>query len=364
VNRTIYILKRLALGVPVLIFGLTMSWLIIDLSPLDPVLNILGRDAKPSDIRRLEVALNLRYPGGGEIPLWDRYFRTMADILTLEFGQSWTIQTGTPTLDLIAARMPATIWLGFWSVAIALLIGVPVGLYAGLRSNTWGDYVASAGGIVWRAMPNFWLAVMISGLLTAGGALSWYRTLPPKTDVVGTPNVLGEMAAGGVALFAGIPVLELFWIPIPDLWAILASFKWILPAALVLGSSSMGNEVRIGRTAVLESINAKYIETARAKGLKGRTIVGKHVGRNAMIPLLPVIMGEFYLLIGGSVIVETVFSINGLGNLFLSALFGPDIPVVMALLFIFIIIQILFNITQDILYTIIDPRITLEERNG
>jgi peptide/nickel transport system permease protein len=123
----------------------------------------------------------------------------------------------------------------------------------------------------------------------------------------------------------------------------------------------MGNEIRIGRTAVLESLNSKYIETAKAKGLSARRIIIKHVGRNAIVPLLPVIMGEFYLLIGGSVLVEQVFSINGLGNLFFRAVLGPDIPVVMTLVFVFIIIQVLFNITQDLLYTVVDPRITLED---
>jgi peptide/nickel transport system permease protein len=123
----------------------------------------------------------------------------------------------------------------------------------------------------------------------------------------------------------------------------------------------MGNEIRIGRTAVLESLNSKYIETAKAKGLSARRIIIKHVGRNAIVPLLPVIMGEFYLLIGGSVLVEQVFSINGLGNLFFRAILGPDIPVVMTLIFVFIIIQILFNIVQDLLYTVVDPRITLED---
>ncbi len=362
-NRGIYVLKRLALGVPVLVFGLSMAFLVLELSPIDPVLEILGRDAKPSDVRRLEIALNLRYENGQVVPLWDRYLQTMTDLLTLDFGQSWTVQRGTSVLDLIGNRMSATLWLGFWSVFIALAVGIPVGLYAGLRANTWGDYVASAGGILWRAMPNFWLAVMLAGLITAGGALDWYRGFLVKTDVVGTPDALGHMFSG-IPIFEGIPFLELIWIPIPNVWPMLAAFKWILPAALVLGSASMGNEVRIGRTAVLESLNSKYIETARAKGLRSRTIIGKHVGRNAMIPLLPIIMGEFYLLIGGSVIVEKVFSINGVGNLFIQAVTGTDIPVVLALVFFFIIIQILFNITQDLLYTYIDPRITLDERGG
>ena len=112
---------------------------------------------------------------------------------------------------------------------------------------------------------------------------------------------------------------------------------------------------------MLESIKSRYVGTARAKGVSPRRIIAKHVGRNAIIPLLPVVMGEFYLLIGGSVLVESVFGINGLGNLFFSAVLGPDIPLVMALVFIFIVIQILFNISQDLLYTYIDPRISLGE---
>ena len=378
-NRALYVLKRLALGVPVLLFGLTMTFLILELSPIDPVLQILGQRAKPSDIRRLEIALNIRYPTGEIVPLWDRYLRTMWELLTLEFGQSWSIQRPTPAMDLIFARIPATIWLGFWSVVIALGVGVPLGLFAGLRANTWSDYFASAGGIIWRAMPNFWLAVILSGLITAGGWLDWYRDWLIPTDVVGTPQSLGLLANGGVqipslpdapdALWA-LPwnvldgTLEFLWIPFPDLYQMAAAFKWVLPAALVLGSASMGNEVRIGRTAVLESINSKYIDTARAKGLTSWRIITKHVGRNAVLPLLPVIMGEFYLLIGGSVIVETVFSINGIGNLFLRAVTTTDIPVVMALVFVFILIQLVFNIVQDLLYTYIDPRITLEDQTG
>jgi peptide/nickel transport system permease protein len=156
-------------------------------------------------------------------------------------------------------------------------------------------------------------------------------------------------------------VLGLLVVPVPNLRNMLVAFKWILPAALVLGSASMGNEIRIGRTAVLENRNAKYVETAKAKGLSARRVVVKHIGRNAVIPLLPVIMGEFYLLVGGAVLVERVFAINGLGNLFLRAMLNADVPVVMALVFVFVVIQVLFNITQDLLYTFIDPRITLEE---
>jgi peptide/nickel transport system permease protein len=295
------------------------------------------------------------------VPLWAQYKKFMFRMITLNFGDSWVIQRNVPVTDVILSRMPATIWLGIWSVLIAIGVGVPVGLWGGLNANTWMDYSASLGGIVWRAMPNFWLAVILASAISAGGPLEWYRDFLIPTKVIGTPDALNHLVWGiDLAFLDGIPVLEMLWIPVPDLYNMAAAFKWILPAALVLGSASMGNEVRIGRTAVIESMNAKYIETAKAKGVPMRRVIWKHVGRNAVIPLLPVIMGEFYLLIGGSVIVELVFSINGLGNLFLRSALSADIPVLMALTFIFIIIMVVFNITQDLLYTYIDPRITLE----
>jgi len=358
-RRLIYLFKRLLLGVPVVVFGVTTSFVILYVGPLDPVLSILGQDATPADARRLRLQLGLIYPNGQPVPLWDQYFMVVSDLVTFDFGQSWSINRGVSVTEVITGRLPATLWLGWWSVVIALLFGIPIGLYAGLRANTLRDYFASGGGIVWRAMPNFWLAVMISGVLSAGGALSWYPDFITETPVVGTPGSVRNLFTVHDP-FGGVPVLDVLVVPVPNIFEMGVAFKWILPAALVLGSASMGNEIRIGRTAVLESINSKYVETAKAKGLSTRTIIAKHVGRNAVVPLLPVIMGEFYLLIGGALLVEKVFAINGLGNLFFRAVLDADIPVVMALVYIFVLIQVLFNITQDLLYTFIDPRIALD----
>jgi peptide/nickel transport system permease protein len=344
------------MGVPVVLFGLTMTFLILYLGPLDPVSAILGMKADPATARTVAIDLGLRYADGSVVPLWDQYLKFMTKTLTLDFGESWVVARNTPVTDLIVNRMPATLWLGFWSVVVALGIGIPLGVYAGLRANSLTDYAISAGGISWRAMPNFWLAVMLTGLLSAGGLLSFYRNFGPNTTVIGTPDSLDHLFSG-VDLFGGVPVLEALWIPIPNPVPMVYALKWVLPAALVLGSSSMANEIRIGRTAFLENLNSKYVETARAKGVPERRIVWKHVGRNASIPLLPVIMGEFYLLIGGSVLVEEIFGINGLGSLFLSATFGVDIPLIGAIAFIFIVILVVFNTLQDLAYTFLDPRI-------
>jgi peptide/nickel transport system permease protein len=359
-NRLSYLVRRVAFGVPVVVFGLTVSFLVLYWGPLDPVTAILGKNAAPADVRRLRIALGYLTPAGEPVPLWRQYLATMADLFALEFGDSWVIQRNTPVTTVIAGRLPATLWLGWWSVVIALVLGIPIGLLAGLKANTWGDYLASGGGIVWRAMPNFWLAVIVAGSLSAGGVLSWYRGFLVETDVVGTPDAVSQLVSLADP-FGTMPLLGAVLVPVPNVGNVVVAFKWILPAALVLGSASMGNEIRIGRTAMLENLNAKYVETAKAKGLSSRRVVVKHIGRNAVIPLLPVIMGEFYLLVGGAVLVERVFAINGLGNLFLRAVLNADIPVVMALVFVFVVIQVLFNITQDLLYTFIDPRISLDE---
>jgi len=305
------------------------------------------------------MELNYIDAAGNPVPLWEQYFGVVSDLFTLDFGESWTIQRETPVTELIINRMPATLWLGFWSVIIALGAGVPLGLYAGLRANTLRDYTASGFGIVWRAMPNFWLAVIISGLITAGGALEFYRTAIVETPVSGTPDALNNLFTT-VDIFAGVPYLSCCSFRCPISVRCSSRSSGYCPPRSFSGRHRWVTRSESDGPQCSRASNSKYVETDReGEGLSPRRIIVKHVGRNAVIPLLPVIMGEFYLLVGGSVLVEAVFGINGLGNLFFNAVLGPDIPLVMALVFIFIVIQILFNIGQDLLYTYIDPRISL-----
>jgi peptide/nickel transport system permease protein len=210
-----------------------------------------------------------------------------------------------------------------------------------MRSNTVADYVASMGGIVWRAMPNFWLAIMLLTLLSTPALLlgfDWQNWIVPLDAISGSPDM---SRLGSVEGF-------------------LAATKKVLPAALVLGSASMGNEMRIGRTAVLEVKNENYVDLAKAKGVSRRSLVWKHILRNALIPLVPIITSEAFLLIGGSVLVETVFSINGIGFLFFDAAVSGDLPLVGTLMYVFILMIVGINLIQDILYTVIDPRVGLE----
>jgi peptide/nickel transport system permease protein len=283
-------------------------------------------------------------------PLWEQYIDFMIGLYTFDLGQSWVVSPQQPAFDLILIFAPRTVWLGFWSVLIALFVGIPLGFYAGLNPNTLSDYFASFGGIVWRAMPNFWLGIILVGFLSIDGPLGgrWIE-FGVRTNVIGPPNLGFLSDPGALVASPGAALPELF-----------AAIKKIAPAALVLGSASMGNEMRIGRTAVLETINANYVETARAKGVPRRSIVWKHVFRNALIPLVPIITGEAFLLIGGSVIVETVFGINGLGYLFFQSIVQGDLPLTGSLMFVFILLLVIVNILQDFLYTLIDPRVGYE----
>lgn len=346
-SRWRYFIRRLVLAVPVVFFAMSLVFIVIRVGPRDPVAAALGQNQNPELAHRMRVQLGIINPDGSPVPLWDQYIEFMIDLVTLSFGQTWVINRGAGVLDLILARAPVTIWLGFWSVLIALLIGIPLGFYAGLRPNSMPDYFASFSGIVWRAMPNFWLAIILSRFLVnteglsydlIGVQISWTAFLV-ETNVIGTPD-LGNLG---------------------DPMALLAAIKWILPAAIVLGSASMGNEMRIGRTAVLETINSDYVETARAKGLGRRVIVWKHVFRNALIPLVPVISSEAFVLIGGSVLVEYVFALNGLGKLTFEAIRQGDLALAGALLFVFAIFLQVVNILQDLLYTVIDPRIGYDQ---
>ncbi len=352
-SRWRYLGKRLLLSLPVLLFGTTVSFVLVYASPLDPVSAILGNNYTP------EAAGSLRESLGLNRPLWEQYVDYIVGLWTLDLGNSWVIQRGTGAGELVWTYLPRTIWLGFWSVSIAVLVGIPLGFYAGLNPNTGGDYLASFGGIVWRAMPNFWLAVILVSVLSQSDTLvgfDWAAWLV-DTNVV-TPPTLDFLADPAGAVTSP----ETWWIDNSGgEGSFLAAFKQVLPAALVLGSASMGNEMRIGRTAVLEQRNAQYVETARAKGVPERSIVWKHVFRNAMIPLVPIIAGEAFLLVGGSVLVETVFAINGLGYLFYQASIQSDVPLLGVLVFIFSLLLVGLNIAQDLLYTLIDPRVGYED---
>ncbi len=340
------------MSIPVLWLGTSITWYVIFMGPIDPAANVLS-SANPQNKQLYQTA---REELGLNRPPLAHYVDWMTDLFMLDLGQTWLLYPGSNVNALVMDFLPRTLWLGFWSVVVAVFIGVPLGFYAGLNSNSLADYIASLSGIVWRAMPNFWLAVMLLSVLISseaitksliGVSISWDAFLIPIDAITGNPQ-LSYMHGNPLAFFTK---------PMETLTAI----KKILPAALVLGSASMGNEMRIGRTAVLETRSEKYIDLAKAKGVSNRALVWKHIFRNALVPLVPIITSEAFLLIGGSVLVESVFGIQGMGWLFFRAAIQGDLPLVGTLMFVFIVMMLVINIAQDLLYTLIDPRVGYEE---
>jgi peptide/nickel transport system permease protein len=341
-----YIGKRFLLAIPVVWLGTSFTWYAIFMGPIDPAAALIGQ-TDPASTGKYE---NIRTQLGLDQPPLQQYLDYMSDVLVFDLGQTWVVYSGSDVNTLILQFLPRTLWLGFWSVLIAVFVGVPLGFYAGTRSNTLADYLTSFSGISWRAMPNFWLAAVLLSVLISSEALigvEWESFGVQTGTITGNPG-LQYMAGNPLAL-------------VTEPGNTLAAIKRIAPAALVLGSASMGNEIRIGRTAVMEVKNEQYIEFAKAKGVSGRRLLGKHVLRNALVPLVPIITTEAFLLIGGSVLVEKVFGINGMGTLFLEAAINGDIPVLGSLMYIFILLLVGINFLQDVLYTFIDPRITLED---
>ncbi len=333
-SRAGYLLKRLGLSIPVLFVGASLTFAIFRFGPLDPAAAIVGEAA--TEQSRAEY-FRIREQLGLEQPAWEHYVEFMIEFFTLDLGESWVIAPGREVTDLLSIYLPRTLWLVFWAVLIPLFVGIPIGVYAGLRSNSLTDYALSVFGIVWRAMPNFWLAIILLAVLSQTDSLfgfDWNGFLV-ETSVTGTPDL---SALGS-----------------PD--GFVAATKQVLPAAIVLGSASMGSELRIARTAVLETITEDYVQTARANGVTRRSLVWKHVLRNALVPLVPTITNEAFLLIGGSVIVEVVFGINGIGWLFFQAALNGDLPLVTGLVFVFLLVVVAINIVQDLLYVLIDPRV-------
>ena len=338
-SRFQYFLRRLILSVPVLFLGASLTFVIFRFGPMDPAAVIAGETATEAGHAQY---MQIREQLGLEDPAIVHYQEYMFNFFTFNLGQSWVLAPGTSVVDLLFIYGPRTLWLVAWAVLIPIFIGIPMGVYAGLRSNTPADYGLSMFGIVWRAMPNFWLAVILLAFLSQSHALIGFdwNAFIVQTSVAGTPNLSELNTLTGFA----------------------TAFKQILPAAVVLGSASMGSEIRIARTAVLETINSKYVQTAKANGVRKHSLVGKHIFRNALIPLVPTITNEAFLLIGGSVIVEVVFGINGLGWLFFQAAINGDLPLVTALVFVFIVIIVIANLVQDLLYVLIDPRVGYEGR--
>lgn len=302
-----YVLKRLLLLIPV-VLGITfIIFVVLNLAPGDPAVQILGQDATAEALAAKRAELGL------DQPIIIQYIRYIAGVLQGDFGTSWL--SGYEVLPEFLHRIPYTILLGSLSMFVSVIIGIPLGIIAAIRQYHFVDYASLALALVLFSLPSFWFAMM------------------------------------GQILFC----LTLGWLPASGVGSLT---HFILPS-ITLGANILASQLRMTRTSMLDVIKQDYIRTARAKGADERRVVIHHVLRNGMLPVITQVGISFASCMGGSVVTETVFSIPGIGSLLINAVKGRDIPVVMGTLIFIAIFVGVINLIVDIIYAFIDPRVKL-----
>ena len=313
------ILRRLLSAVPVLLLVTLISASIMQLVPGDPALVIAGTNASDAEVQQVRRALGLDRSFGVRLLEW------YSGLLRGDLGQSLLLNRSVT--DAILERLPVTLALAGFALALTVAIGVPIGVIAALKANTVIDQAVLVVALIGVSVPNFWLGLM---LIVFFGV--WFDVLP----------------AGGYTPFADSP---LQWVR-----------SLILPG-ISLALLQIGLLARITRATMLEVLRQDYVRTARAKGLPLRMVVGQHALRNVMVPVVTVIGISFGLLLSGSVVIETVYSIPGMGRLLATAIFSRDYPVIQGGLLVTATVLVLLNLVVDLLYAVIDPRIKHDGRS-
>ena len=269
---------------------------------------------------------------GLDLPVWQQYFTFMANALKGDLGRSFV--HGVPAIELILARLPATVELVLLAMALAILVGVPLGLYAGLDPDSRPSRLIMAGTVLGFSLPNFWKGMMLILLFSV------VLGLLPTAGRGETVSVLGVQTS----LFTANGLKHL-----------------ILPA-LNLSIPNMALLTRLVAAGTSEAMGQDYVRYARAKGVRPRRIVGRHVLRNILIPVVTVVGIEFGSLVAFSTITETVFAWPGMGKLLIDSIINLDRPVVVAYLLLIVFFLVMLNLVVDIIYTVLDPRVRLDSR--
>ncbi|MCB2004468.1 MAG: ABC transporter permease [Rhodoferax sp.] len=313
------VLRRLLSAIPVLLLVTLISASIMQLVPGDPALMIAGSNASDAEIQQVRRALGLDRSFGVRLLEW------YGGMFRGDLGQSLLLNRSVT--DAILERLPVTLALAGFALALTVAIGVPLGVIAALKANTVIDQIVLVVALIGVSVPNFWLGLM---LIVSFGV--WLDVLP----------------AGGYTPFADSPM---GWVR-----------SLILPG-ISLALLQIGLLARITRATMLEVLRQDYVRTARAKGLPMRMVVGQHALRNVMVPVVTVIGISFGLLLSGSVVIETVYSIPGMGRLLATAIFSRDYPVIQGGLLVTATVLVLLNLAVDLLYAVIDPRVKHDGRS-
>lgn len=332
-----YFVRRLAGTLPVILVISLLVFTLLHMAPGDPADMLAGDQATEQDVREA------RERWGLDQPIIVQYWRFISNAVMLDFGRSFRYDE--PVIGLIMERFPASLELAIFATLLAILIGVPLGVWAGARPNSWIDNVGSLGGFFGISMPNFWLGIML--VLLVAGVLN---ILPSSgRNTFGVP----DDPITGFLLFDSL--LQGNWEAFKD------ACLYILMPAFVLGINMTGILMRVTRSSMLETLSEDYIMTARAKGLSDRAVIWRHGFPNALILVITVVGLEFGALLSGSIIVETIFSWPGIGNLLLQGLTSRDYPLITGVVIVYTSLFVVVNLIVDLCYAASDPRIRLAQ---
>ena len=320
-----YIIRRLLLLIPVVLVVSFIIFGLVSLMPGDAIDAMLAMSGAEEKIDRamLEHTLGLDDPlpvqYGRWMGVWPQRDGSLSGLLQGDFGITW--RERMPVLKLVALKWPVTLELGLMGLIVAQLIAFPVGIYSALRQDKWGDYIARSFAIGCISFPSFWLGTMIIVFPSL-----WWGYMPPILLIPFTEDPTGN--------------LRMFIVP-----------------ALLLGMAMSGMVMRMTRTMMLEVLRQDYIRTAWAKGLRERVVVMRHALKNALIPVITVIGFQVPILLGGTVIIEEIFCLPGMGRLLISGIKFRDQPLVSGVLVLFSAVMVLINLTVDLTYGYLDPRV-------
>jgi peptide/nickel transport system permease protein len=331
-----YIVSRLGLAVMMALFSTLVIFLIANTVPGDPVLAQLGDLAASNK----EFVAEWRHKWGLDLPLWERYGVFLAKLAQGDLGMS--IASQRPVLDDIVDFAPATIELASVAFLLSLLVGLPLGILAAVRRDTWIDHVARFISLIGVSSPTFWLAFIMLALFYGGLQIA---PGPGRIDAIALPppSVTGLYVID--SLLAGD------WETFKDALAHL-----VLPS-IVLAAATLGLITRTTRASMLESMQQDYVRVARSKGLYEKRIVAGHVLPNALIPVVTLGGLAYANLLTGAVMTETIFSWPGLGRYTFRSAVALDFPAIMGITLVVAVTYLAINLLVDISYALLDPRV-------
>jgi len=310
-----YILKRLGMML-VLLVGITfIVFGSLFLAAGDPAQMIAGASATEADVLAVRAALGL------DQPFWTQYWIYLKNLFSLNLGMSYI--TRQPILQEIAVRLPYTMNLAVAAILLSTLVGIPLGILTAIKRDTIVDNLLTTTSLVAISIPNFWLGTMLMLVFSV---------------------ILGWLPSGGMT--------EFFYTPL--------GFSQAILPAIALSTATIASFMRIGRSAMLEVLQSDYIRTARAKGLRRGSILFVHALRNALIPLLTQFGTSFGALLGGAIVTEQVFVINGVGTYLVNAINTRNYPVVQSTVLVIAALFVLVNLVVDLVYLLVDPRISYQ----